>query len=212
MTTPSPKGKRGRPKAMSDTERRARIISEAEKLFVENGFNGTSTDLIAARCHISKQTLYRLFPSKLDLFAAVVQTHRLRIVDLGDGYDDLPMDQAIAKIFMVELDQQGYELRAAFLRAVHIESVQHPQLREILRNQGGDRTRNELKLWLDRQCENGRLVIDDTCNAAHMLMDMFGGAVVFEAIGGLGWATREERMTHFRVCIDVFLNGALPSA
>ncbi|QGY39293.1 TetR family transcriptional regulator [Pseudodesulfovibrio cashew] len=212
MTKPKPKGKRGRPKVMPDDQRRALIVAEAEKLFVERGFNGTSTEQIAAHCQISKQTLYRLFPCKIELFAAVVESHRLSMIDLGDGYDDLPLDQALARIFMIGLDQPSYELRAAFLRAAHVESVQHPELREILRSRGGERTRTELAAWLDRQCAKGRLVIDDPDNTAHMLMDMFTGAVIFEAIGGFGWATREERMAHFRVCIDTFLNGTLPGS
>ena len=194
---------------MSDEKRRAMILAEAKKLFIKKGFNGTSTELIAARCRISKQTLYRIFPNKLELFATMVESNRMNLFDLGDC-DDLPLDQALSKIFMVDLDQQSHELRATFLRAVHIESLQHPKLRNILRDQSGGKSRAELKTWLDRQCAKGRLAIDDTDNAAHLLLDMFAGAVVFAAIGGFGWDTREERMAHFRLCIDIFLNGARP--
>ncbi|WP_272701408.1 TetR/AcrR family transcriptional regulator [Desulfovibrio sp. Fe33] len=202
--------RRGRPKAMSDDERRKRIVQTAEKLFVRKGFAGTRTLEIAARCKISKQTMYRLFPTKLDLFAAVVEAHRMKMVDFSDRYDDLPLDQALARMFMIDLDQESYELRAAFLRTINIESVQHPQIRDLLRRQGGRRTRMELKAWLDRQCEKGRLDVESTDSAAHMLMDTLVGAVFFDALGGFGWANREERAAHFRRCIDIFLKGALP--
>lgn len=207
---PKPKRRRGRPKTMSDEKRRAMIVAEAKKLFIKKGFSGTSTELIAARCRISKQTLYRLFPGKLDIFVAMVESSRVNMFDLADC-DDLPLDQAMAKIFMIDLDQQSYELRATFLRAVHVESVQNPQLRDVLRDQSGGKTRAELKAWLDRQCAKGRLDIADTDNAAHLLLDMFAGAVIFAAIGGFGWDTQEEREAHFRLCIDIFLHGALPA-
>lgn len=210
MAKDKAKCRRGRPRTMTDEARRSAIVAEAETLFAAGGFAGTSTGEIAARCRISKQTLYRIFPCKIDLFKAVVDAHRMRLIDLGDGCDDLPLDRALAKIFMIDLDQRAYELRAAFLRAAHVDSIREPELREILRSHGGDKARAELKAWLDRQCRNGRLAIEDTDRGAHMLMDIFAGSVMFDALGGFGWADRKDRIAHFRQCIDIFLKGALP--
>jgi AcrR family transcriptional regulator len=204
------KARRGRPKAMSDAERRRQITQAAETLFVRKGYAGTSTREIAAQCKISKQTLYRLFPGKLDLFVAVVEAHRLKMIDLGDGYDDLPLDQALARMFMIDMDQKNYEIRAGFLRTANVESLQHPQLREILRHHGGQKALDGLADWLDRQCRRGRLVVGNTSLAARMLLDTFTGAVFLDALGGFSWTDREERIAHFRQCIEIFLNGALP--
>ncbi|WFS63126.1 TetR/AcrR family transcriptional regulator [Pseudodesulfovibrio thermohalotolerans] len=204
------KVRRGRPKAMPDDERRKQIVQAAEKLFIRKGFADTRTHEIAALCRISKQTLYRLFPGKLDLFAAVVDAHRLKMVDFGDGYDDIPLDEALARMFMIDLDEEAYELRGAFLRTINIEAVQHPKIHELLRRQGGRQIRAELAKWLDRQCRKGRLEIKDTGSAAHMLLDMLVGAVFLDAQGGFGWAGREERAAHFWQCIDIFLKGVLP--
>ncbi|WP_338669433.1 TetR/AcrR family transcriptional regulator [Pseudodesulfovibrio methanolicus] len=204
------KARRGRPKAKSDAERRKQIVLSAEKLFVRKGYAGTSTCELAAQCKISKQTLYRLYPGKLDVFVAVVEAHRLKLIDLGDGYDDLPLDQALARMFMIDMDQENYEIRAGFLRTANAESLQHPQLREILRHYGGQKALEGLKDWLDRQCRKGRLVIDSTSMAARMLVDTFIGAVFLDALGGFNWTGREERIAHFRQCIEIFLNGTLP--
>nr|WP_286181900.1 TetR/AcrR family transcriptional regulator [Desulfovibrio sp. Huiquan2017] len=204
------KTRRGRPKAVPDGERRRRIVQTAEKLFVRKGYAGTCTSEIASRCRISKQTLYRLFPGKIDLFAAVVEAHRLKMIDLESSHDDLPLDQALARIFMIDMNQDDYELRAGFLRTANLESLHHPQLLAILRHHGGQKALDGLAVWLDRQCSLGRLVIGDTNQAAHMLLDMFTGAVFLDALGGFGWTCREERIAHFRQCIDIFLHGALP--
>jgi AcrR family transcriptional regulator len=205
------KPRRGRPKAMSDAKRREKIVQTAEKLFVCKGYAGTCTNEIAAKCKISKQTLYRLFPGKLDLFVAVVEAHRLKMIDFGDGYDDLPMDQALARMFMIDMDQEDYEIRAGFLRTANMESLQHPQLREILRHHGGQKALDGLTDWLERQCRIGRLVVANTNLAARMLLDSFTGAVFLDALGGFSWSGREERIAHFKQCIDIFLHGALPA-
>ncbi|WP_165610818.1 TetR/AcrR family transcriptional regulator [Pseudodesulfovibrio hydrargyri] len=195
---------------MPDAKRREQIVQAAEKLFVDKGYAGTCTHEIAATCKISKQTLYRLFPGKLDLFVAVVEAHRLKMIDFGDGYDDVPLEQALARMFMIDMDQKDYEIRAGFLRTANMESLQHPQLGEILRQHGGQKALDGLTSWLDRQCGKGRLVIANTSLAARMLLDSFTGAVFLDALGGFSWPGREERTAHFKQCIDIFLHGALP--
>lgn len=44
-------------------------------LFVERGFAGTRSEEVAQRAGVSKGTLYLYFPSKEDLFKAVIRTH-----------------------------------------------------------------------------------------------------------------------------------------
>jgi AcrR family transcriptional regulator len=58
-----------------DKEKLARekdIISAAEKIFSEKGFDGTSMDEIAKEAEFTKRTVYQYFKSKEDLFFAVV--------------------------------------------------------------------------------------------------------------------------------------------
>ena len=203
--------RRGRPKAMSDAERRSLIKAEAEQLFLEKGYAGASTDELAARCRMSKRTLYRLFPGKSAMCAAVVESDRLRMIDIAeDDYADLPMDEALARVFMIDLDQEAYESRAALLRVTQVECAVNPELRATLHREGAEVALEELTAWLDRQSSARGLRIRNTRNAAHMLMDMFTAAVVFDATGCIGWASPEERLAHFRQCIDVFLHGVAP--
>lgn len=205
------KCRRGRPKAMSDDQRRALILAHAERLFLDKGYGGASTDEIASCCRMSKQTLYRLFPGKLDLFAAVLESKQLRMINLTDDqYDDLPLDEALGRVFMVDLDQESYEKRATFLRITQTEASVYPELCEVLQRRGAERTRSELERWLERQRQLRGLRIKGVRSAVHMLMDMFIGAVVFDAIGGFGWTTAEERIKHFRQCIDIVLHGIAP--
>nr|WP_297425450.1 TetR/AcrR family transcriptional regulator [uncultured Actinotalea sp.] len=67
----------GRPRAarMPAGARRAQILEVAQDLFAREGFHHVSMDDIADAAAVSKPVLYRHFPSKLDLYLAVVD-HR----------------------------------------------------------------------------------------------------------------------------------------
>lgn len=56
----------------ADVIRQARILPVAERCFIANGFDGCSVDAIAAEVGVSKRDIYRCYPSKAALFAAVV--------------------------------------------------------------------------------------------------------------------------------------------
>lgn len=52
--------------------RKAGIIASAASLFAEKGFNGTKTKEIAARAGVSEALIFKHFPSKEDLYAAIL--------------------------------------------------------------------------------------------------------------------------------------------
>ena len=70
-----------RPSAAEPRQRRARrkearpgeLLDAALQLFVEKGFASTRVDEVAARAGVSKGTLFLYFPSKEELFKAVVR-------------------------------------------------------------------------------------------------------------------------------------------
>lgn len=65
-------GQRPRSPRMARDERRAQVLRIAQELFSSEGFHHVSMDDIAERAEVSKPVLYRHFPSKLDLYLAVV--------------------------------------------------------------------------------------------------------------------------------------------
>ncbi len=50
----------------------ADILAAAEKLFTQHGFEQVTMDVVAKEAEFTKRTLYQYFPSKEDLFFAVV--------------------------------------------------------------------------------------------------------------------------------------------
>jgi AcrR family transcriptional regulator len=57
---------------ISGKARKAGIIASAAALFGEKGFNGTKTREIAARAGVSEALIFKHFPSKEDLYAAIL--------------------------------------------------------------------------------------------------------------------------------------------
>jgi AcrR family transcriptional regulator len=61
-------------KAMENYLRKRKIIvNSAKNLFLGKGFTATSMDKVAQKTGITKQTIYRYFPSKMDLFKATLE-------------------------------------------------------------------------------------------------------------------------------------------
>ena len=66
---------------LSAEERREEVLRAALVEFAEGGLHATSTEAIARRAGISQPYLFRLFPTKTDLFIAVVDRCFERVID-----------------------------------------------------------------------------------------------------------------------------------
>ncbi|GFE93066.1 TetR/AcrR family transcriptional regulator [Acetobacter persici] len=75
MAHPCLEGKKrrcGRPTPYGTEQLDQHLLEVAASLFVKHGYAGTSVDQIARKASASKQTLYRRYPSKEELFKAVI--------------------------------------------------------------------------------------------------------------------------------------------
>lgn len=63
--------------------RRENVKEVARRLFVENGFHATGIALIAKESRVAVQQLYRDFPAKEDIIAAIVEEDCRRFADLA---------------------------------------------------------------------------------------------------------------------------------
>lgn len=201
---------RGRPKLLPDSEQAARIVAAARILFLKSGYGATTMDDITAYCRISKRTLYRLFPGKTELFAAIIDEHRQAMLALPGDYDHLPLDQAIARIFHIDIDEEADRERWALVQLAVVESRQFPELGRLLRERGSDRSREALARWLERQRITGRIQVEDAMTAAKMLMDIMFGAVALKESHAPDWPSEDHRQLYLRRCIAMFVNGIRP--
>ena len=97
---------------MSAEERRDQVVRAAVAEFAVRGLEGTSTGDIAKRVGVSQPYLFRLFPTKRDLFIAAVQYGATQVRDvftkaaegkyghaalaaMGDAYQNLLMEDRL---------------------------------------------------------------------------------------------------------------------
>ena len=198
---------RGRPKVTSDTAQREKIVSCARELFAHEGYAQSTMEKIATQCKMSKRTLYRLFPSKEDLFAAIVETHRQTMLALPGDYDGLPLTDALERIFKIDLNEKQERDRQAFIRMTLQEACRHPDLETLFLRHGPEKALSLLSDWFAHQSDAGRIVIGDPGTTARMLMDMIFGAVVLKPVQDFEWPSLEKRRDYIRRCIDIFING-----
>lgn len=202
---------RGRPKTVNDDARRAEIVTETRATFYELGYGGTTMDLVAARCRISKQTLYRLFPGKTDLFMAIIAEHRASMLALPrPAGEDLPLNEALEQIFMIDMDEAQERERDAFIHLAISESQQFPEVATLMHTHGAKQSQQMLADWLGEQQQRGLIEIADVASGARMLMTMILGAMISKPGHPNDWPDRETRLRHLRQCIAIFVAGVQP--
>ncbi len=91
---------RGRPQVRSDEATRHLIAQAGRGVFIACGYSAANMDSVARNAAVSKNTLYRLFPTKAELFRASIAD---RIDSFILALDEermarLPAEAALARI------------------------------------------------------------------------------------------------------------------
>ena len=116
---------------MSAEDRKEQVIRAAVAEFAVRGLEGTSTSDIAKRVGVSQPYLFRLFPTKKDLFIAAVTRGAERVAgvftDAADGkYGQealAAMGMAYQELLMEDSELLGMQLQQ--FAACHDPDVQH---------------------------------------------------------------------------------------
>jgi TetR/AcrR family transcriptional repressor of mexJK operon len=153
------------------SRRRRAILDAASRLFLENGYSGTSMDEIAALAGASKQTLYKHFDDKETLFSSIVMgtvnevsdevyAALQQLADSGDVESDL-RDLARRQLKLV-MQPRILQLR----RLVIAEAGRFPALGRSFYEQGPGRTIAGLATAFERLGAAGKLRVEDAGLAA----------------------------------------------
>ncbi|MEM8533747.1 MAG: TetR/AcrR family transcriptional regulator [Chloroflexota bacterium] len=120
----------------------AQIRAAAQRLFLQNGYLATSTDAILAEAGIaSKETLYRHYPSKEELFVDVIKNLTLeqprfaaQLAELPEIHDLPSLQQALATVAREIFSVMCQPEYPALLRVVIAEMPRVPQLSTLFRD------------------------------------------------------------------------------
>ena len=211
--TKAAKRPRGRPQIRPDEETLQLIIVAAREEFHASGFAGASMVQVARRAGVSTKTMYRLIPTKADLFRSVISDRISQfILEFDeDALDTLPIEQALEHILIVYGGLSLDEDTVSNLRLVFAESDRFPELAAAFSELAIHRTTRTMEEWLRRQRDLGRIRIDDTATAIGMLR----GMMVMEPqraimLGQRKPPDRAEIAMRARYCARLFLDGCRP--
>ena len=77
---------RRRAEHLGPERRRPLVLDAAQRLFAERGYAGSSMDAIAAAAGVTKPVVYECYPSKEELFAALLEREEQRLLNtVGDA-------------------------------------------------------------------------------------------------------------------------------
>jgi TetR/AcrR family transcriptional regulator, mexJK operon transcriptional repressor len=127
-------------KTLRQQAKREQIRDAARALFLRNGYAGTSMDAVTAAAGISKETLYRYYETKADLFADVLGQLIVRPATEGDSRPRPPAPKSAAELKSQLADfAEGYLARVMssaqldLLRVVIAEGGRFPDVGEAFR-------------------------------------------------------------------------------
>jgi len=149
------------------TMRRKAFVDAARELFFANGYAGTTMSSIASKVGGSKTTLWTYFPSKEELFEAVVD-------DIVEQYGqtlaiDLPLDEPVLDVLRRFGNLLMTKLTAtpilSLFRLVVGEAERFPHLAETFYERGPRRGKARAAIWVGEKMVRGELRMGDPMRA-----------------------------------------------
>jgi TetR/AcrR family transcriptional regulator, mexJK operon transcriptional repressor len=207
----APLSETGRTKSQLRTERvTKRLLDAATKFFMEQGFETTSMGEIARYARASKETFYRHFPGKEDLFKAVVlRKAEMVAAELSAVLlPNEPPEKALAVFGELVLDRILSPDSIAFHRLMTTERGRFPEFARTLRAHSGERVRASLARYLDEQVARGRLRKMNTIVGARQFFDLVAAEMITAATRcGRPKPSAVEIRQRVKEAIDCFLHG-----
>jgi TetR/AcrR family transcriptional regulator, mexJK operon transcriptional repressor len=188
--------------------RRMELVDIAEQMFLERGFADTTMQLIAERAGASKETLYRHFASKEQLFAEIVSRKASEI----SGPETAIMRGGSPESVLFEL---GFGLLRTILtgqasclfRTVISEAARTPELGDLFYQRGPGLTVERLATYLERACKRGELRCDDPQTAARLFLGAVVSQYHLRRLVQSSWKPPAEREIerHVEAAVTMFL-------
>lgn len=198
--------------ARRQAARRAEILAAATRVFFEEGYGRASMDKVHAEIGGSKRTLYNHFPSKEDLFAAIVSSVSDRVlaslqppVDFGDIRETLTTMGVSYLSVLVSPDG------LALYRAMISEAPHFPDLAQAFFANGPGRASRHLADFFRQQKQLGVLEIDDPQLCAEQFLSMIRGEVHLAAALSIRKPTKARITKTVGHAVEIFLCGVTPA-
>lgn len=164
----------GRRAAGEDPAKRGQIIDGAKRVFMSMGFDAASMNDITREAGVSKGTIYVYFENKEDLFAAMIERERNRVVQTVKHAlnDHEAIDEALFDFGVTLTTHMTADATIRAMRMVVGVSDRMPQLAKRFFAATPESGFTVLQAYLDRQVAAGALDIEDTDLAARQFIEL----------------------------------------
>jgi TetR/AcrR family transcriptional repressor of mexJK operon len=149
--------------------RERRILDAALTVFSQKGFVAASMDDIAAEAGLTKPTLYQYFPSKDELFTAMMTQERDHMLE---SFEYPSASGMVAELYAFSWHYADVVLRPDMLNLARLiigEAQRLPDVGRAYQASGPDRVLAGMISYLERQRAKGRLGFGDAELAAEDL-------------------------------------------
>lgn len=180
-----------------------RILRAATALFARKGFSGTTTRMIATRARMNESLIFRHFPTKRDLYAAILQ-RKMEEDPLLNGLDDEALEPLLHSIASRVLNTIKNDPQ--FLRLLYFSGLEGHPLAPTFFEGYADRVSLFLSAAMDRAIANGEVRELDARLAARS----FIGMVAHHAMVSEIFKFDHDRWTMAEIAsnyVSIFLNG-----
>lgn len=191
--------------------KRAKILSVATELFLENGYEGVSVDTVVQLAGGSKTNVYSYFGDKAGLFAAVVQEICRQIVEsfVDVNLDGLALEDALRTYGLAFLRAILGKEALRQHRMIVAESARFPDIGRIWFAVGPERAYEGLATYLEMQQKAGSVRVGPAKVFAVQFLDMISFNVHMRT---MTTGTALPKLRELKEIVDnavgIFLDGA----
>lgn len=191
-----------------EDDRLEELLNIAAEIFLSEGFNGASTNAIARRANASKATFYSRFPTKEDLFLAVIE-HRMDRISKAvvpvlstDAPPAIALHEYGSKLVRTVLTRE----QVAFIRMIGMEAERFPKLAQRFFELGPGRGQKILTAYMRQSSERGYLRPENPERMAEHFISLISGGDVRWFILGLRSKPGPKPLNdHLRAALQTFL-------
>lgn len=201
----------GRPK---DLGKRAAILAAASRLFLEQGFERTRVDAIAAAAGVSKLTVYSHFQGKEGLFKALITDKCCEHFEQTEFVEMAPLGPAVAlaRIASAFLSLMFHPDVIALHRVLMTSATQDSSMTRTFWETGPAPTITALARLLERFDAAGQLSVAQPARAADQFFSMLKGTEHLRVLLNVGAAPPARRLKDIAAdAVAMFLRAYAPS-
>lgn len=207
-TTSEPRFRKTFTRKRLEDDRLEELLAIAAEIFLSEGFKGASTNAIARRANASKSTFYSRFPTKEDLFLAVIEHRMERIAGevtpilSTDAPPTVALQDFGSKLVRAALTQQ----QVSFVRMIGMEAERFPKLAQRFFELGPGRGQEILAAYLEQSSERGYLRKENPERMAeHFISLVTGGEVRWFMLGLRSRPSPKRLADHLHAALQAFL-------